>query len=147
MVLGLGSGLERSTYSNYEFAQQAAWEDGMIPTLRVIADTLTQNLLPDFGDTGGYIAYNYDNVRALADDYDAMAVRAERLFKAGIIDRAQSKRMVGIEPDTKDEGVMFATNTESPANGDTGSPQGTKSGHEVPYYNRPFYGFEILPDE
>jgi HK97 family phage portal protein len=147
MVLGLGAGLERSTYSNYESAQQAAWEDGMIPTLRVIADTLTISLLPDFGDTDAYIAYNYDDVRALGDDYDAMAVRAERLFKVGIIDRAQGKRMVGIEPDAADEGIMFSSGATPLAGEATGVPQGTKSGHEVPYYNRPFYGFEILPEE
>jgi HK97 family phage portal protein len=133
MVLGLGAGLERSTYSNYEAAQQAAWEDGMIPTLRVIADTLTISLLPDFGESDAYVAYNFDDVRALADDYDAMSIRAERLFKANVIDRAQAKRMVGIEPVPADEGVMF---------GASATPE------QKSYATRPpFYGFEFLPEE
>lgn len=109
MVLGLGSGLERSTYSNYEQAQQAAWEDGMIPLQRQLAEALTHALLPDFPGTppDAYLAFVVDGVRALADDLDAAAVRSERLYKAGIVDRAEAKRIVAVEPTPEDEGAMF----------------------------------------
>lgn len=109
MVLGLGSGLERSTYSNYERAQQAAWEDGMIPLLRAIADALNASLLPDFSETqdGDYIEFDVRNVKALADDQQAEAERAERLYKAGIADRAEAKRIAGLEATPEDEGAMF----------------------------------------
>lgn len=111
MVLGLGSGLERSTYSNYERAQQAAWEDGMIPLFRAVADVLTINLLPEYPETqeGDYIAYDVSGVRALADDLDAASKRAEILFKAGIIDRAEAKRIVSMEPAPEDEGQLHPT--------------------------------------
>ena len=111
MVLGLGSGLERSTYANYERAQQAAWEDGMVPLLRTISDALTADLLPEYQETqeGDYIVFNVDNVRALADDLSAEADRAEKLYKAGIIDRAEAKRIAGLEAIPEDEGQLHPT--------------------------------------
>jgi len=111
MVLGLGSGLERSTYSNYERSQQAAWEDGMVPLFRAIADVITIHLLPDFSETqpGDYLEFDVSQVRALADDLSAAAERAERLFKAGIIDRAEAKRIANMEPTPEDEGILHPT--------------------------------------
>ena len=111
MVLGLGSGLERSTYSNYERAQQAAWEDGMIPLFRAIADVITISLLPDYAETqpGDFLEFDVSQVRSLADDLSAAAERAERLFKAGIIDRAEAKRIASMEPQAEDEGVLHPT--------------------------------------
>ena len=108
MVLGLGSGLERSTYSNYERAQQAAWEDGMIPLFRAIADVITIHLLPDYAETqpGDFLEFDVSQVRSLADDLSAAAERAERLFKAGIIDRAEAKRIASMEPQPEDEGIL-----------------------------------------
>jgi len=111
MVLGLGSGLERSTYSNYERAQQAAWEDGMVPLLRTLADAITADLLPEYPETqqGDYLMYDLETVRALADDMQAEAVRAEKLYKAGIIDRAEAKRIAGLEAVPEDEGQLHPT--------------------------------------
>jgi len=111
MVLGLGSGLERSTYSNFERAQQAAWEDGMVPLLRAISDALTVSLLPDYSESaeGDYIQFDVSNVRALADDLSAEADRAEKLYKAGIIDRAEAKRIAGLEAVPEDEGQLHPT--------------------------------------
>jgi len=111
MVLGLGSGLERSTYSNYERAQQAAWEDGMVPLLRTLADAITADLLPEYPETqeGDFIQYDLETVRALADDLAAEAERAERLYKAGIIDRAEAKRIAGLEAVPEDEGQLHPT--------------------------------------
>lgn len=123
MVLGLGSGLERSTYSNYERAQQAAWEDGMVPLMRAVADTLTVALLPDFPESqeGDKVEFDLANVRALADDRQAEAERAERLYKGGISDRAEAKRIAGLEPAPEDEGAMFPGSSTPAASGD-GAP-------------------------
>ncbi len=111
MVLGLGSGLERSTYSNYERAQQAAWEDGMVPLLRTLADAITADLLPEYPETqqGDFVMYDLETVRALADDLQAEALRAEKLYKAGIIDRAEAKRIAGLEAVPEDEGQLHPT--------------------------------------
>jgi len=117
MVLGLGSGLDRSTYSNYERAQQAAWEDGMIPLLRAIADSLTLSLLPDFLETqeGDVVEFDVSGVRALADDLQAESERAERLYKAGIADRAEAKRIAGLQAAPEDEGLIHPSAATSSA--------------------------------
>ena len=122
MVLGLGSGLERSTYSNYERAQQAAWEDGMVPLLRTLADAITADLLPEYPETqqGDYVMYDLETVRALADDLQAEADRAEKLYKAGIIDRAEAKRIAGLEAVPEDEGQLHPTAIAT--QGSTGAP-------------------------
>jgi HK97 family phage portal protein len=108
MVLGLGAGLDRSTYSNYERAQQAAWEDGMVPLLRMVSDTLTVALLPDFPESqeGDFVRFDLANVRALADDRQAEAERAERLYQAGVADLAEAKRIAGLEATDDMVGVM-----------------------------------------
>lgn len=108
MVLGLGSGLDHSTYSNYEQAQQAAWEDGMIPLLRAIADSLTISLLPDFPETqeNDYVYFDVSNVKALMDNADTASIRAERLFKSGIADLAEAKRMVNLEAEPEHEDII-----------------------------------------
>ena len=108
MVLGLGAGLDRSTYSNYERAQQAAWEDGMVPLLRMVSDTLTVALLPDFPESqeGDSVRFDLSNVRALMDDRQAEAERAERLYKAGVADLAEAKRIAGLEATDDMIGVM-----------------------------------------
>jgi hypothetical protein len=50
--------------------------------------------------------YDLETVRALADDMQAEATRAERLYKSGIIDRAEAKRIAGLEAVPEDEGVL-----------------------------------------
>ena len=45
IVVNLGSGLRRSTYSNVESAREMAWENGMLPMLRHFSMTLTQFLI------------------------------------------------------------------------------------------------------
>lgn len=108
MVLGLGAGLDRSTYSNYQQAQQQAWEDGMIPMLDSLCEILTISLLPDFNPKpGDYLSYDISSVKALKEDVLENAERAALLFEKGIITRADAKRMINIDPETEDEGFYF----------------------------------------
>jgi len=156
MVLGLGSGLERSTYSNYERAQQAAWEDGMVPLLRTLADAITADLLPEYPETqqGDFVMYDLETVRALADDMQAEADRAEKLYKAGIIDRAEAKRIAGLEAIPEDEGQLHPT--AIPVQSGGGFDGAAVRSYEmkarptehvctpgVVYKSHPFYGYEM----
>jgi HK97 family phage portal protein len=119
MVLGLGSGLEHSTYSNYERAQQAAWEDGMIPLQNQIIEVLNNSLMYEFSETKDnyYLCFDYSNVKALADDVVTQSSRAERLYVSGVCTRAEAKRIAGLPVSVEDENVYFnlpytATNGE-----------------------------------
>ncbi len=51
IVVGLGAGLERSTYSNMKEAREAAMQDFLIPLWQDLAQTFTDQLLPEFGET------------------------------------------------------------------------------------------------
>jgi HK97 family phage portal protein len=111
LVLQLGSGLERATYSNLEQATRSAWTDGMIPLMRQMAEALTIALLPDYEETqpGDYLEFDVANVPALQADLNEDAERAERLYKAGIVDLATAKRVAGVAPSDDDEGYYHPT--------------------------------------
>lgn len=111
LVLQLGSGLERATYSNLEQATRSAWTDGMIPLMRQMAEALTIALLPDFEETqpGDYLEFDVSNVPSLQADLNEDAERAERLYKSGIVDLATAKRVAGITPSDDDEGYYHPT--------------------------------------
>lgn len=111
LVLQLGSGLERATYSNLEQATRSAWTDGMIPLMRQMAEALTIALLPDYEETqpGDYLEFDVTNVPALQADLNEDAERAERLYKAGIVDLATAKRVAGVAPSDDDEGYYHPT--------------------------------------
>lgn len=98
MVLGLGAGLERSTYQNYERSQQQAWEDGMIPLLKQMAEVISFNLMYEYSETqeGDYFEFDVSNVRALADDLDSAAKRSELLYSAGIATLEEAKLIAGL---------------------------------------------------
>jgi len=112
MVLGLGAGLERSTYQNYERSQQQAWEDGMIPLLKQMAEVISFSLLYEYPETqeGDYFEFDVSNVRALADDLDASSKRAELLYSAGIATLEEAKLIAGLtntgSPTVSDENVV-----------------------------------------
>ena len=47
MVVGLGSGLDRSTFTNYHESREAAFENCIVPMQRLMADELQSGLLAD----------------------------------------------------------------------------------------------------
>lgn len=53
IVAGLGAGLDRATYSNMKEAREAATEEFLIPLWQDLADTFTDQLLPEFGNSDG----------------------------------------------------------------------------------------------
>lgn len=112
LVLNLSAGLENSTYSNLQEAEAAAWNQGVIPLLTVFAESITQSLLYEFDTTEGeYFKFDTDSVLALNEDQDAVVARAEKLYKAGIIDRSTAKRMLGFETDPTDEMIYHPEGT------------------------------------
>jgi len=111
LVLQLGSGLERATYSNLEQATRSAWTDGMIPLMRQMSEALTIALLPDYEETqpGDYLEFDVANVPSLQADLNEDAERAERLYKSGIVDLATAKRVAGVTPSDDDLGYYHPT--------------------------------------
>jgi HK97 family phage portal protein len=113
LVLNLSAGLQNSTYSNLQEAEQAAWNQGVIPLLTVFAESITQSLLPEFPETkdGDFFKFDLHKILALQEDQDALIKRAEVLYKSGIIDRATAKRLIGFETDPTDEMIYHPEGT------------------------------------
>jgi hypothetical protein len=113
LVLNLSAGLQNSTYSNLQEAEQSAWNQGVIPLLTVFAESITQSLLPEFPETkeGDFFKFDLHKILALQEDQDALIKRAEILYKSGIIDRSTAKRMIGLETDPTDEMIYHPEGT------------------------------------
>lgn len=113
VVAGLGAGLDRSTFNNYEEARKAAWEDNVIPTQDLFADEMTNKLFsryPDLatGNSGLTLSWDRSGIRCLQEDQTAKIKDASLAFSKGVIDRWTAKRMIGVTPEEIDKGVYFA---------------------------------------
>lgn len=131
IVAGMGSGLERSTFSNMKEAREAATEEFLIPMWTQMADAFTSELLPEFDKTGAQrFWYDTSDVRTLSEDADAIASRSEKLFGSNIINRAEARTMVGQKPGKGDENVWSYMLSPAPVLPQT-LPQGPKDAKKV----------------
>ena len=87
ILAGLGSGLERATYSNAKELREFFTEQKLIPMWNHFANEFTkQLLLQDFEDNSDYcFKYDLSNVRALSQDEDATMQRVVTGFNAGFV--------------------------------------------------------------
>jgi hypothetical protein len=102
IVVGLGAGLDRSTFANYAEARESAYESFIIPNQRRFAADLKSQLLPDFGDTAGVaIQFDTSGVRVLQDDENAKAQRWINLVNGGLAMVSEGRNAVGlpVEPE------------------------------------------------
>lgn len=105
MVAGLGAGLDRSTFTNFAEAREAAYEENIIPTQRIMAEELRFQLLPDFHEDPWAYRFGFDlsEVRVLQDDRLKQAERLEKLYRGKVIKRAEARRELGYEVTEEDE--------------------------------------------
>lgn len=105
IVAGLGAGLDRSTFANYEEARVAAYESYIIPMQAAFAAELQHQLLPDFeANPSKYrVAFDNSEVRILQEDENKKAERYALLYKSGVVWRAEARRALGMDAETEDE--------------------------------------------
>lgn len=114
VVVGLGAGLDRSTFANFAEAREAAYESNILPSQRLLSADLNVQLVPDFGDpTKLRLAFDNSGVRVLQEDEDKKHARAREDLKAGLITRAQALSMVGMDAD-KDADVLYVPISVTP---------------------------------
>ncbi len=102
VVLQFGAGLERSTYSNYSEAREAAYESVIVPLWRYIAAELSAQLLPDYDKSEKLeVNFNTSKVRILQDDENKLYIRIGTAYRNGFIKRSEARSKTGfpIEPD------------------------------------------------
>lgn len=107
IVVGLGAGLDRSTFANFEEARQAAYESHLLPDQRLYSAELRLQLLPDFGDPlTEIVSFDTTDVRVLQDDLTAVYQRAGDALTRGAFTVNDYLRAVG-EPEKEDGDVYL----------------------------------------
>jgi HK97 family phage portal protein len=99
IVAGLGAGLDRSTFSNYAEAREAATENAVVPLQRLFAAEITHQLLPDFEADPKSVRFRFDlsEVRALQEDENAIVERKLKELSGGAITLGEYRRETGRE--------------------------------------------------
>jgi len=92
ILIGTRLGLMRSTYSNYETARTAFWEDTLLPELRLFENEYQHFL----GDDDLFVRYDVSSVPALRRDIVAQTGAALNLIQGGVPVR-QALAAVGLE--------------------------------------------------
>jgi len=103
LVTGLPAGDSARTYSNLEQAQKMAWLNGLVPMQDLMAETLTQHLLPHFPATDG-LEFRWDRrkIDALAEQANDKVTRAVQLRtdsgRGPIATLNEARNEVGLPP-------------------------------------------------
>ena len=123
MVLGLAVGAEQRTFSNYGEARKAAYEDAVIPFLKLVAEAFTDDLLPLLeGQDGDEVDFDYSAVQCLGESEDAKFARYGDAYQTNKgITRNEYRSGIGLE--TVETGDTFADGT-SPEPAEAEAPAG-----------------------
>jgi HK97 family phage portal protein len=99
VVVGLGAGLDRATYANFAEAREAAYEQNVIPSQRLLAAQIRTQLLPDFGDVRRLVVdFDLSLVRVLQDDQNELATRITTELTGGAIMLDEARSALGKPP-------------------------------------------------
>ena len=111
IVVGLGAGLDRSTFANFAEAREAAYESNISPIQRLMAADLTNGLLREFTDDPRVrVVFDTRNVRILQEDINKRSKRMTEEFNGGIITRYEARAEVGKPVTEADKVYRIQTN-------------------------------------
>ena len=96
ILVGLQSGLESSTYSNYEQARSAFWDETVSPLARRIAAHLDRAL--EISEGMGNVEVDYSGVRAYEEDTDSLSARTVKQYEARVITLNEARGVLGYDP-------------------------------------------------
>lgn len=104
-VVGFGAGMQQTKVgATMEELRKLAWNNGVLPFARMLADELQRSLLGEFGQAQGLsVCIDTDRVIALQEDEDKKSDRALKQFQAGAISFFEVRRRIG-EDDNADGG-------------------------------------------
>lgn len=99
IVAGLGAGLDRSTFTNMAEAREAAYESGIIPMQRILAEDIRFQLLAEFEEDPFAWRFGFDlsKVRVLQEDLYRQAQRLDLGIRGGWVAVAEGRRAMGLE--------------------------------------------------
>lgn len=106
-VAGVWVGLEKSTYSNFEEANEAYTHKTMAPLWAIVADELENELVPEFYGEEGLdkyrIQYDLSKVSALQEDQNAKSTRIVAELQAEIVELNEARAALGYPELTPEE--------------------------------------------
>jgi len=98
ILVSAKSGMDRSTYSNYEQARKAWYEEYVTSQWKFLAGRYTKDILPHFSVNPNHILrFDISNVKALQEDRDAAWTRAREAYKGRIITRNDALVEMGLD--------------------------------------------------
>jgi HK97 family phage portal protein len=130
MLIGAKVGLSASTYSNYQEARKAFYEEAITPRWQYLAGEIESQLVPHFADgiqgdvPGLWCGFDTSGIKALQEDRTAAWTRALQAASAGVITRDEARAEMGL--DEIDEVPVFVSMT-APAVGEE-----TEEAEEMP---------------
>jgi HK97 family phage portal protein len=100
-IVGFGAGLQQTKVgATMEELRKLAWNNGVLPILRVFADELQRSLLPQFGDVAGMeVEWDTSDVIALQEDEDKRTERLNKQLDAGAITLFEWRVEMGLPAD------------------------------------------------
>jgi HK97 family phage portal protein len=99
IVAGLGAGLDRATYANFEAAEEKGWKDNISPTQMRCAATLQHRLLPLLGNPATErVSFDTTQVRALSEDQNHLYTRLAIGYDSGWLKRSEARQGAGWAP-------------------------------------------------
>lgn len=101
IVAGAKIGLDRGTYSNYEQARTAMWEDNVMPMYRRFQDALDQHFGIAYKNTE--FRYDFSDVPALRENETERGDLAIRGYMAGVLKRSEARTMMKLKAPITDE--------------------------------------------
>jgi HK97 family phage portal protein len=119
---GLGAGLDRSTYSNFEQAEKKSYETGIVPIWDEWGDDFTTAFNAEFftSDDSYSLEFDYSKVKALSENADAVATRSSKIWTLGGIDRAEYRSVNGYPVDEARDANVWYYQLRAQANPITG---------------------------
>jgi HK97 family phage portal protein len=96
IIIGTGTGLDRSTFSNYESAYKLWWETSLMAIYVRLSSVINRQLVPEF-DSNIEAQWDFTKVPALQEARDSRWTRATAAFSAGVITRNMALEEMGLE--------------------------------------------------
>jgi HK97 family phage portal protein len=114
---GLGAGLDRSTFSNYEQAERKSYETGIVPLWDEFGEELSTAFNSEFfaEDESYSLEFDYTKVKALKEAANDVATRSSKIWQLNGMDRAEYRQANGLPVDEgRDVGVFFVDTRPAP---------------------------------
>lgn len=126
MVVGLSSGHDQRTYSNYKEARMAAYDNCIRPIHRAEAKALNKHLLPDLSPNPYECAsWSYKNVSILEEDKDRLYKRVTMAYLGGWMKRSEARAKADLPFDDSDHVYVPNPKGQPVSGGTEGEAQDT----------------------